>query len=179
MPRSLWLKPVLMPCAAAVACTVAAAEPSTFANLVRSNYVHCAFYKAYDTDPVSGDPIMVEGKADVLMYIQGIDLKRGKARVIYTRMSGVRDVTVIQTAKALHFIDNVAGMYVMTTVYACIDFDEKRGMCVTYGAVNSRVFDSSVMSEPDKVYENIKKNADPGFCDHSFIGIKDAAQPLR
>ena len=119
---------------------------------------------------------MVEGKARALMHIEGIDVKNEKARAIYTRMAGMRDVTVIQTDKAIHFIDSVAGMYVMTTVYGCIDFNEKRGVCVTYGAVNSRLFDTAVLTDPDKVYEKIKHHADPGFCDHSFIGIKEATQ---
>jgi hypothetical protein len=158
-----------------VVCTAVAADRSEFATLAQSRYVHCAFYKAYDTDPATGDPIMVEGRADALMHFQGVDVKNAKARAIYTRMSGLREVTVIQTDKALHFIDNVAGMYVMTTVHSCIDFDDKRGICVTYGAVNSRLFDSSVLNDPDKVYEKIKDEADPGFCDHSFIGVQEAS----
>ncbi len=44
-----------------------------------------------------------------------------------------------------------------------------------YGAVNARLFDSAVKSDPDKVYEKIKDKADPGFCDYSFIGIQEAA----
>ena len=157
----------------------AAADRSEFTNLAKARYVHCAFYKSYETDPATGDPIMVEGKADALMHFQGIDVKQQKAHAIYTRMSGLRNVTVIQTDKAIHFVDSVAGMYVMTTVYSCIDFDEKRGICVTYGAVNSRLFDSSVLSDPDKVYEKIKNGADPGFCDHSYVGIQEASQGAR
>jgi len=156
-------------------CTAVAADRSEFATLAASRYVHCAFYKAYDTDPATGDPIMVEGRADALMHFQGIDVKNAKAQAIYTRMSGQREVTVIQTDKALHFIDNVAGMYVMTSVHSCLDFDEKRGICITYGAVTSRLFDSSVLNDPDKVYEKIKDEAEPGFCDHSFIGVQEAS----
>lgn len=156
-----------------------AADRSEFTNLAKARYVHCAFYKSYDTDPATGGPIMVEGKADALMHFQGVDVKHATARAIYTRMSGMRDVTVIQTDKAIHFIDNVAGMYIMTTVHSCLDFDEKRGVCVTYGAVNSRLFDSSVLYDPDKVYAKIKDDADPGFCDHSFIGIQEAEHDAR
>jgi hypothetical protein len=155
-----------------------AADRLDFSRLANSRYVHCAFYKSYETDAATGDPIMVEGRGDALMHFQGIDVKNGKAHAIYTRMSGMRDVTVIQTEKAIHFIDNVAGMYVMTTVHSCIDFDEKRGICVTYGAVNSRLFDSAVLTEPDKVYDKIKAEADPGFCDHSFVGIQEASHSL-
>lgn len=162
--------------AAGAAC---AAEPTDFSNLARSRYVHCAFYKAYEKDPETGGPIMVEGKADSLVHFQNVDVKRAKARAIYTRMSGSHEVTVIQTAKAVHFIENIAGMYMMTSVHTCLEYDEKRGACIQYGAVNSRLFDSSVLNEPDKVYEKIKDHADPGFCDYSFIGIQEAATGKR
>jgi hypothetical protein len=156
-----------------------AADRTDFTNLARSRYVHCAFYKGYETDPATGDPIMVEGKADSLVHFQNVDVAHAKARAIYTRMSGSHEVTVIQTDKAIHFIENVAGMYMMTSVHSCLEYDEKRGVCVMYGAVNSRLFDSSVLNEPDKVYEKIKHDADPGFCDYSFIGIQEAASGKR
>jgi hypothetical protein len=94
-------------------------------------------------------------------------------------MSGSHKVTVIQTPKAIHFIDNVAGMYVMTSVHSCLEYDEKRGACTIYGAVNARLFGTEVLNEPDKVYEKIKSSADPGFCDYSFIGIQEAASRAR
>jgi hypothetical protein len=156
-----------------------AAEHTDFTNLANSRYVHCAFYKGYETDPETGGPIMVEGKADSLVHFQNVDVKHANARAIYTRMSGALDVTVIQTSKAIHFIENIAGMYMMTSVYSCLEFDEKRGGCTMYGAVNSRLFDSSVLNEPDKVFEKIKDQADPGFCDYSFIGIQEAATGTR
>jgi hypothetical protein len=158
---------------------VRAADRTDFTNLAKSRYVHCAFYKGYEKDPATGDPIMVEGRADSLVHFQNVDVKHASARAIYTRMSGSHDVTVVQTDKAIHFIENVAGMYMMTSVTSCLEFDEKRGACVMYGAVNSRLFDSAVLNEPDKVYEKIKNNADPGFCDYSFIGIQEAASGKR
>ena len=155
------------------------AGETDFTQLAQSRYVHCAFYKAYETDPATGGPIMVEGNADSLVHFQNVDVKRAKARAIYTRMSGSHEVTVIQTDKAIHFIENVAGMYIMTSVHSCLEYDEKRGACVTYGAVHSRLFDTAVLNQPDKVYEKIKHNADPGFCDYSFIGIKEVASGAR
>ena len=158
------------------ACAV---DNNDFTYLARSRYVHCAFYKGYETDPVTGGPIMVEGRADSLMHFQGVNAQQSTARAIYTRLAGARDVTVIQTGKALHFIDNVAGMYVMTTVHGCLEYDEKRGACIMYSAVNSRVFDPDVLQDPDGVYEKIKHKADPGFCDYSFIGVQEAATGKR
>jgi hypothetical protein len=82
---------------------------------------------------------------------------------------------VLDGGKYLHFVDRVAGMYVLTTIYACIDRDARTGTCVTYGATQSRHFDARVLVDPDAVYEALKDSADPGFCDHSFIGIQEAA----
>ena len=178
----IWLRllhAVLIAAALGAVTAAPAADRTDFTNLAKARYVHCAFYKSYETDPATGGPIMVEGKSDALMHFQSVDVKHATARAISTRMSGMRNVTVIQTGKAIHFIDNVAGMYVMTTVHTCLDYDEKRGVCATYGAVSSRLFDSSVLNDPDKVYEKIKNEAEPGFCDQSFIGLQEAAHDAR
>lgn len=176
LPGLLYQFPIAAAIAVALALPAAAAERSEFSNLAKARYVHCAFYKKYDTDPVNGDPIMIEGRANALMHFQAIDEARETARAIYTRMAGRRTVVVRHTAKAIHFIDNVAGMYLLTTVHSCLDFDEKRGMCVTYGASHARLFDPAVLRDPDAVYARNKASAEPGFCDHSFIGIQEAAQ---
>ena len=151
----------------------AQAQNTTFDNLVQSRFVHCAFYKAYQVDQTTGDLVLTEGRSDTLTHFQGIEGNR--ARQITTRVAGARDVQVARTGKYLHFIDRMAGMYVLTTVYGCIDRD-KRGVCITYGARQSRHFDARVLSDPDAVYENLKASSDPGFCDHSFIGIQEAAR---
>jgi hypothetical protein len=141
--------------------------------------VHCAFYRHYDTDPQTGDSLLVVGEGGALMYFEDIDISNARARAIYTRIAGQRSVTVIQTSNALHFIDNVSGMYVMTTIYFCIDYNED-GKCVTYGAVNSTLFDPTVLTEPDSVYEKIRTDDDLGFCDCSFfIGVQEAAHHPR
>ncbi len=160
----------------APAVAAAAENASTFANIVQSRFVHCAFYKAYEVDRTTGDLLLVEGRSDSLTYFQPIG--GGRARQISTRMAGSRDVQVIETGKYLHFIDRVAGMYILTTVYGCIDRD-KRGVCVTYGARQSRHFDPRVLSDPDAVYESLKGNSDPGFCDYSSIGVQEASRGRR
>lgn len=164
---------------AMLVATAVSAEVTDFSQLARSRYVHCAFYKGYEKDPATGGPIMVEGKADSLVHFQNVDVKSATARAIYTRMSGSHQVTVIQTGKAIHFIENVAGMYMMTSVHTCLEYDERQGACVQYGAINSRLFDTAVLYEPDRVFEKIKDSADPGFCDYSFIGIQEAAKGSR
>ncbi|HUO44637.1 MAG TPA: hypothetical protein VMT94_06980 [Burkholderiales bacterium] len=156
----------------------AADDTAALSDLARSSFVHCAFYRHYDTDPATGEPLLVEGEGDALMFFEGIDIGHARARAIYTRIAGQRSVVMIRTGKALHFIDNVAGMYIMTTIYSCLEYGAN-GRCVTYGAVKSMSFDSSVLTEPDRVYEATRADADLGFCDHSFIGAQPAAHDLR
>ncbi len=153
---------------------MAPAAAGEFSNLVQSRFVHCAFYKNYEVDPVTGNLLLVEGKSDSLTHYQAIDAER--ARSIDTRMAGAREVRVVQTDKHLHFIDNVAGMYIVTTVYSCIERDERRAACLIYGAVNARHFDSRVLLEPDKVFAELRESSDPGFCDYSFIGVQEASR---
>jgi hypothetical protein len=179
MPRTQYTNIFALAAAVGFASASGAAEPTDFTNFAKARYVHCAFYKAYEIDPATGGPIMVEGKADSLVHFQNVDVKHSKASAIYTRSSGLHEVTVIQTTKALHFVENIAGMYMMTSVHSCLEFDEKRGACVMYGAVNSRLFDSAVLNDPDKVFEKVKDHADPGFCDYSFVGIQEAASGTR
>ena len=169
--------PLLLCLAAPLIASLAAAGEVELGNLLRSRYVHCAFYKKYGIDPANGDPVMVEGRADALVHFQNIDMHRGRAQAIYTRMAGPRSVTVRHTAKAIHFIDNLGGLYRLTTVHSCLAQDAQRGMCVTYGAAHLRVFDPAVMIDPDAVYEKNKADAEPGYCDHSFVGLRDAPAP--
>jgi len=153
-------------------------DNGALSDLAKSHFVHCAFYRHYDTDSITGDPLLVEGEGDALMYFEEIDISHARARAIYTHIAGQRSVTVIQTGKALHFIDNIAGMYIMTTIYSCLDYNQ-HGKCVTYAAVNSMLFDPAVLTEPDRVYEKIRTDADLGFCDRSFVGLQEAADHSR
>lgn len=159
-----------------LAVPIGAAEANDsrlFDSLVQSRFVHCAFYKNYEIDRETGDRLLIEGKSDSLTYYQRAGA--GATRAITTRMAGARDVTVMQNGKFLHFIDSVAGMYSVTTVDSCLDFNERLGVCVIYGAYNARHFDSRVLVNPDGVFEALRASADPGFCDYSFIGVQEAS----
>ncbi len=68
-----------------------AAERTDFTQLAQSRYVHCAFYKGYETDPATGGPIMVEGKADSLVHYQNVDVRRRhSARNLYAHVGLAR-----------------------------------------------------------------------------------------
>lgn len=152
------------------------AQSTLFDNLSQSRYVHCAFYKAYEVDRATGGRVLVEGRSDSLTHFQGVHGDR--ARQITTRTAGAHEVRVARTGRYLHFIDGEEGMFLLTTVYGCIERDP-RGICVTFGAMQSRHFDSRVLSDPDAVYERLKSSSDPGFCDYSLFGIQEASRSLR
>jgi hypothetical protein len=146
----------------------------TFANVLHAPYVHCAFYRSYEVDPATGDLLLVEGHSQSLTHFQAI--RADSARQITTLMAGARRVRVLDAGKYLHFVDDVSGMYVLTTIYGCLETDPRSGVCVTYGAMQSRNFDPRVLSDPDAVYDALKANADPGFCDHSFVNVQEASK---
>jgi len=152
----------------------AAAQTTSYDNLVQSRFVHCAFYKAYEIDKATGERVMVEGHSDTLTHFQRID--DDHALQITTRTAGAHEVRVLKSAKYLHFVDDIGGMFLLTTVYACLDRNPRTDTCVIYGATQSRHFDARVLFDPDAVYESIRDVSDPGFCDYSFIGLREAAR---
>lgn len=161
-----------------LALSAQAQGAAQFDNLVRSPYVHCAFYKQYEIDARTGNRLLVEGHSDSLTHYQR--LRGTRVSSIDTRRAGAADVQVLHGDKYLHFIEYSAGMYVVTTVYACLERDAHSGTCINYGAVNARHFDSRVLRDPDRVYEELQAYAEPGFCDHSFINVQEALRtPLQ
>lgn len=149
-----------------------------FDNLASSPFVHCAFYRQYEIDPQSGDRLLVEGASNSLTHYQR--QRDGRVRSIDTRRAGARDAQLVRGKKYLHYIERSGGLYVVTTVYACLERDARTDTCINYGAVNARHFDSRVLREPDLVYEELQALAEPGFCDHSFIHLQEAARtPLQ
>lgn len=157
---------------AASGTVMAQESASPFRHLAASPSVHCAFYRDYDIDPGSGDRLLVEGRSNSLTHYQRRGA--GPVRSIDTRRAGAVDVQVVE-GRYLHYIERSAGMYIVTTVYACLERDPQSGICINYGAVNARHFDPRVLREPDRVYEELQAGAEPGFCDHSFIHLQESA----
>jgi len=141
-----------------------------FDDLLRAQYIHCAFFRNTGTLDTNQD----ERKAELLVHYQGIDRKHESARMISTSSTGVHEVRVVRTDNAVHFIEDASGLFNMTTVFGCNERDRRPGRhaCITYGAVNLRLFDAAVPSQPDKIFESYRDLANHGFCDYSFFGDK-------
>lgn len=156
----------------AMPAAVMAAEAPGFEHLASSPYVHCAFYRGYDIDPLTGDRLLVEGRSNSLTHYQR--QHDGRVRSVDTRRAGAGNALMVQ-GRYLHYIERSGAMFVVTTIYACLARDAQSGHCINYGAVNARHFDARVLREPDQVYEELQAQAEPGFCDHSFIHLREAA----
>ncbi len=165
-PHCLLLLLALLPAA------VTAAGAPDFGHLASSPYVHCAFYRNYDIDPQTGDRLLVEGRSNSLTHYQR--QRDGRVRTVDTRRAGAGNAMMVQ-GRYLHYIERSGAMFVVTTIYACLARDAQSGHCINYGAVNARHFDARVLREPDQVYEELQAQAEPGFCDHSFIHLREAA----
>lgn len=150
-----------------------ALEPGRdFDTLTRARFIHCAFFRAAPL--ADRDAAPPERKAEVLLHYQGDGRSQDRWRVISTTASGAREVRVVRTERAVHFIDRLAGLYSVTTVFGCNARDRRSAQrpCVTYGATHALHFDTSVYHQPDRVFDALKPAASHGFCDHSFAGIE-------
>jgi hypothetical protein len=148
-----------------------------FDDLVNAHSIHCEFFRSVrPADMPAVRP--ADARPEVLVHYAGMNREGTRARVVSTRRAGARDVIVIRTEKAVHFVDHAAGVYAVTTVFGCNERDLRAtsGRCLSYGAVNSRHFDPSVRWQPDNVFERDRHLASHGFCDHSFV---TAEAPMR
>lgn len=164
---------ILLPVALLMPPPAPAAEARPYDVIATSPYVHCAFYRGYDIEPGTGDRLLIEGRSNSLTHYQR--QRDGRVRSVDTRRAGSGDARIVQ-GRYLHYIERSGGMYIVTTVYACLARDPRSDVCINYGAVNARHFDPRVLRDPDAVYEELQALAEPGFCDHSFIHVQNAAR---
>lgn len=137
---------------------------------VNARSVHCEFFAAVRPADTPAPP-QEEPKPEVLVHYGGLNRERTRAFMLSTRGSGAREAIVLRTDKAVHFVDYAAGVFMVTTVFSCIEREQRTSArhCVTYAATNSRHFDASVFWQPDSVFERYRAQASHGFCDHSFV----------
>ena len=158
----------------ALAAIAHGSPPATkdFDELVNAIGIHCEFYPA---SRPADEPISAGSAAapEVLVHYAGMNRDRTRARVVSTRGAGSREVVVVRTERAVHFVEHAAGMFMVTTVFGCNERDLRTDAhrCTSFGAVNTRHFDASVNWQPDQVFERYRHLASHGFCDHSFIAV--------
>ena len=155
-----------------LAAVGAVAHANDFDDLVNATAIHCEFFPATRIAD-NGVQRSDAAEPDFLVHYAGMNRDRTRARVVTTRAAGSREVTVVRTEKAVHFVAHAAGIYTVTTVFGCNERDlrTQARKCTSFGAVNSRHFDASVHWQPDQVFERDRHLASHGFCDHSTIAV--------
>ena len=149
------------------------AQPANdFDELINAQAIHCEFFPGVRPAhaPLGrAEPIAPE----LLVHYGGMNRERTRARVVSTRVAGSREVVVVRTEKAVHFVDHAAGVFMVTTVFVCHEREQRSHArrCISFGAVNSRHFDASVHWQPDDVFERYRHLANHGFCDHSSTAV--------
>ena len=165
---------------AAFAAAGALAHAGDFDDLVNAPAIHCEFFPSVrPADARLGRSDALE--PDFLVHYAGMNRDRTRARVVSTRDAGSREVVVVRTEKAVHFVAHAAGDYMVTTVFGCNERNVRADArkCISFGAVNSRHFDASVHWQPDQVFERDRHLASHGFCDHSTIDVSGRSSQSR
>jgi hypothetical protein len=162
---------ILATAIAATHCLAAEiASKGDFDALLSARSIHCEFYRSVRPAdaPEPGDPGIT---AELLIHYGALNRSRTRAKAVSTHGAGAREIRIMRTDKAVHFVEHSAGMFSVTTVFGCNrrERSASAGRCTSYGAVHARHFDSAVMWEPDKVFENYRPLGNHGFCDHGFV----------
>lgn len=171
--RALALSQLLVPVVlgATALLTHSSSHADDFDDLVNATAIHCEFFAS--VRPADAPIARTDSSPEVLVHYAGMNRSRTRARVVSTRRAGSREVTVVRTDRAVHFVDHAAGVFNVTTVFGCNERDWRTNArrCVSFGAVNSRHFDASVHWQPDEVFERYRHLASHGFCDHSHFTV--------
>ena len=168
----------LLPTVLAVAG--APSHAGDFDDLVNASAIHCEFFASVRAANEPGARTDTP-EPDFLVHYAGMNRDRTRARVVSTRNAGSREVAVVRTGKAVHFVAHAAGVYMVTTVFGCNERDLRTDArkCISFAAANSRHFDASVHWQPDQVFERDRHLASHGFCDHSTIDVSGRSSQSR
>lgn len=151
---------------AAFAAAAPASAHDALDDLIDARDLICEFH-------VTGRPRsllrrMVEGERfDMLLVIEAIDPARGGARAISSRQTGAKSLRYYRTSSAVHFVQDLAGSVVVTTVKGCEKWGRKGDaqLCVRYRALNSWHFDTTVHRDPDKSFDRLGTSSYYGSCE--------------
>ena len=144
---------------AAVLCsTIAAGAAATVSvdELIEARDLVCEFYNVPDWAGAAARFALRE-RADMLMVIENIRSNPGSARAVQTRSTGARPLRRYAGETGVHFVEDLRGSVVVTTLLACEDRKRKSGreVCIRYSATSAWHFDSSVHRDPDAAFRRV------------------------
>jgi hypothetical protein len=108
---------------------------------------------------------------DMLLVIEAIDPDTGQARAISSTQAGTKSLRYYRTGSAVHFVQDLAGSVVVTTVTGCEKWGRRHdeAFCVRFRALNSWHFDTSVYRDPDKAFSKLGTSSYHGSCEPWYL----------
>lgn len=146
---------------AAALAPLPAAAAAAYDALVDAREVICEFQK-------TGAPPKRGREPDMLLVIEGIEAKAQGTRIVSSRSVGAKPVRVYPSDTGVHFVQDVSGSVIVTTVLACNEWKANQGgkrACRRFAAVNTWHFDQSVHRDPDRAFLRLPGTSYSGYCE--------------
>ena len=102
----------------------------------------------------------------MLMVIENIRSDPDSARAVQTRSTGAHPLRRYAGETGVHFVEDLQGSVVVTTLLACEDRRRKSGreVCIRYSAASAWHFDSRVHRDPDAAFRRVPSGM-RGVCE--------------
>lgn len=124
--------------------------------LIEARDLVCEFYNASDWADAAARFALRE-RSDLLLVIENIREDPDSARVVHTRSPGSRSLRRYSGEAGVHFVEDLQGSVVVTTLLACEGWKSRRGreVCVRYSAAHAWHFDAGVHRDPDAAFRRL------------------------
>ncbi|MBI2959869.1 MAG: hypothetical protein HYY28_06120 [Betaproteobacteria bacterium] len=155
------IAPKLVALLAAGITPLPAAASASYDALIDAREVICEFQKSGVAPRRGGEP-------DMLLVVEGIDAGARDTRIVSSRSVGAKPVRVYPSDTGVHFVQDLSGSVIVTTVLACDAWKARRDgtrTCRRFPAVNAWHFDQSVHQNPDRAFVRLASSSYSGFCE--------------
>lgn len=103
-------------------------------------------------------------RSDLMLIVDEVGAKAGKARVISSRNIGGRSVSVYSGETGVHLVEDVNDSVRVVTLLGC-ELRARGGRCLRYSAVMAWHFDRGVHVNPDTAFRKLPGTSYAGTCD--------------
>ncbi len=124
--------------------------------IIEARDLVCEFYNASDWADAAARFALRE-RADLLLVIESIREDPDSARVVHTRSTGSRSLRRYSGEAGVHFVEDLQGSVVVTTLLACESWKSRGGreVCVRYSAAHTWHIDTGVHRDPDAAFRRL------------------------
>jgi hypothetical protein len=107
------------------------------------------------------------GGNSLMLYIENVDAGARSARLVSSASAGARFVQVYSGDTGVHFVENVASSFKVTSILSCEAWKNlpTGRKCVRYEAVSTWHFDASVHRDADQAFLRLGTTSYRGTCE--------------